>query len=408
MVILLRSADDHAAFLLRKVAVRARYPLAAALLTGAGTLACNAILNHVPGVYVQEPGDATDSSDAAVRADAPDAQGDAASGAEIDGPCTLDSGTDPDNCGECGHSCLGGQCMDGHCQSVLLASSNGAVSINGLWDIVVDGPTVYLTSWCATAPLLSLSVDSGTITPLTSGNALDTCGTGLAVDNTAIFFGSVVYQGNIGTILSIPREGGAPTPLVKDVVGRPMIVIDESFVYYSFKESGLVSRIGRDGSNPTVVYQSVDYIQGLAIDAQYVYVTVGGGLVLQVRKDDFTTRTLASANDTPHPRAICVDDSNAYWTDDYTDILYRVPLAGGPVVSLTGLSSTPGISMAIDDRNVYFHNSSGDVFLIEKSSLKLRTLAIGQDSVTGIAADTRFVYWGRQTAFATELWRVAR
>jgi hypothetical protein len=39
-----------------------------------------------------------------------------------DGSCT-DTNTDPNNCGACGHNCLGGACVAGQCQPVILSAN---------------------------------------------------------------------------------------------------------------------------------------------------------------------------------------------------------------------------------------------------------------------------------------------
>lgn len=62
------------------------------------------------------PVDASDASHADVAADAP---GDHAATGEAGCGDTMN---DPENCGRCGHSCLGGACAAGACQSMTLAS----------------------------------------------------------------------------------------------------------------------------------------------------------------------------------------------------------------------------------------------------------------------------------------------
>ena len=75
-----------------------------------------------------------------VQADAtPDSGSDSGSDAGSDANCG-NTQTDPLNCGACGHSCLGGTCVNGQCQVVVLES---VLTPGG---VVVDGNSVYFTS----------------------------------------------------------------------------------------------------------------------------------------------------------------------------------------------------------------------------------------------------------------------
>src|SRR5580700_8934554 len=50
--------------------------------------------------------------------------------AGVDVPCVAEVGTDPHNCGRCGHDCLGGACAGGACEAVVLyAGSDTPTSI---------------------------------------------------------------------------------------------------------------------------------------------------------------------------------------------------------------------------------------------------------------------------------------
>ena len=61
-------------------------------------------------------------------------------------PEGVDTSTDPDNCGRCGHGCQGGSCQEGACQPVTLASGQGYP-----FAIAVDAASVYWTN-SGTAP----------------------------------------------------------------------------------------------------------------------------------------------------------------------------------------------------------------------------------------------------------------
>jgi hypothetical protein len=68
--------------------------------------------------------------------------GDATSGNDVIGPDGgCDAGafaTDPNNCGACNHSCLGGGCEAGMCQPIVLATGQFSV-----YTLAVDSKNVY-------------------------------------------------------------------------------------------------------------------------------------------------------------------------------------------------------------------------------------------------------------------------
>lgn len=75
----------------------------------------------------------TGPDDAAAESAASSDGGDVVDGSVADG-CTAEIAADPKNCGRCGHDCLGGKCVAGKCQPLVLAQglvSPGELALAG-------------------------------------------------------------------------------------------------------------------------------------------------------------------------------------------------------------------------------------------------------------------------------------
>src|SRR5580692_3141859 len=62
--------------------------------------------------------------------------------------CSADTGSDPLNCGICGHSCLGGGCADGLCTPITLIAN-----LRAPWAIAVTPTAVYAADYVSDAGL---------------------------------------------------------------------------------------------------------------------------------------------------------------------------------------------------------------------------------------------------------------
>jgi hypothetical protein len=319
-------------------------------------------------------------------------------------PCTTDAMSDPDNCGACGHSCRGGACVGGACQPVALVDGAHPV-VNGIWDVAISGSTAFFTSWCASAPVFSVPVDGGTATALAPGNDFATCGVGMAVDEKLVFFGSVDYASEAGSILFVPRSGGKPTSLVAGLQGRPFLAVDGSHVFYLLTWSTVpgVFRMGRDGSGGTTVHSTSSV--ALAVDAQFLYVAEAFGNIIRMSKDGSSKQLLAGSN---KPVDMTVDATSVYWSDATEKAVYSVPIAGGNVTRLAvGMLQSPN-ELAVDDRSVYVACAGGGVVAVDKDGTNLRVVASQPElTISGIAVDDTFVYWGNDGT-PSGLWRVAK
>jgi hypothetical protein len=122
---------------------------------------------------------------------------------------------DPANCGTCKHVCqygAGEGCIRGQC-------------------VARD------TQWLATGLVSSLNPDREL--------PVD----GLAVDGTRLYYSDIVA----GTIISRPKAGGAPTVLAMNQREPRVIVLDDTYVYWSARLGAAVMRVKKSGGDPELV-----------------------------------------------------------------------------------------------------------------------------------------------------------
>ena len=320
-------------------------------------VACNAILGINPAVV--RAGDASTSD-----ASASDAIGD---GEQTCSPqacapkaccgktvACIDLGPDKDNCGACGHSCLGGDCVNGSCQPFTLAS----------------GPFP----------------------------------TGLATDGIAIYFTEDALPDPSLGIKRCTIEGcnKSPTPLAWNRQWAFSIAVDSTYVYWT--EYANVLRCSKTScvNAPYHLFQGVaevDWPAGIAIDNTDVYWTDGvKGTLRKCSKMGCNNTPFTIAASLARPTGLAVDGTSVYWANTDAGTVVKCPTtgcSGSPTVLASNQNAPYGI--ALDQANVYFTNWNAGVAKCaiggcnDKPTV-LVTLGSGQ-GVRAIAVDATDVYF---------------
>jgi hypothetical protein len=301
-----------------------------------------------------------------------------------------DTSTDPNNCGSCGHSCLGGACVAGVCQPVVLASGVCPTSI------AVDDTSVYFThdvlgSWAVE----SVPKAGGTVTVLATQTSLaDIYGDSVAVLDGIVYF-ITLRAGGDNVLESVPAGGGPVTVVAGFNVGGSIrqptraVVTAASGVYWANEEGGIL-HVDLSGNQTFVVDPDV--------------------LVhLDQNPSDVSL---------PYPVTLAVDSNNVYFTPNSTialDYLCSAPLAGGPVTTIANVPDPlvhgelplSAASMVSDGVNVYWATlqAPGAMFQVPVAPVGARSLftqAINPGAtVTSLALDTTRLYWTEHAALGT-------
>jgi sugar lactone lactonase YvrE len=304
------------------------------------------------------------------------------------GSCGDTSG-DQHNCGSCGHDCLGGACVNGLCQPVVLDTHGYP---NG---IAVDAHELYWTDLLTGVMRISLPMGTPTMV------AMADTPQAVALDS------GHVYWTATNTLSRAPLMGGAAAPLSSAGLksGTWALATDGSNVYWADQGSGTLQSMPVGGGTSTVLDMGLIAPDGVVVDDTYVYYADGTnkqiqGSLLKVPKAGGARVTLATGQE--GPRALALDTDNIYWTDSAlyspaaTGVIMKMPKAGGmPTILTSGQGNPLGIAVAGND--VYWVNSdAGTVSRVSKDGGMPTVLAGGQSYATSITADAKAIYWTTQ------------
>jgi hypothetical protein len=331
-------------------------------------------------------------------------------------PCIpTKTGSDPHNCGQCWHDCLGADCVNGHCQAILLAQ--GLSGRPGALAVPDDGYAYWING------------DDGRISrkktdasEFGSGNLVPTHmpGLDLAVDDKYIFFTtktdptSAVYRvnkdstGNIDTI----------SP---DWLWAGKLALSDTEVFFTaVGHSSVVARVAKVGPDGDIVLSpepddatSPPAFDCIAIDDVFVYVTdVGRNLVLRTRRDAKPTDPPEIIAEAAGPTALQVYGGFVYWADSEGIFRRKTDLSGAAEALAIGFSAT---AMAIDFYWIYWISadtpSGGSGNVIYRASNNQKTVVpttfwSTQGRIGDLAIDDWAVYFTGPTDY--EVYKLAK
>jgi len=295
-------------------------------------------------------------------------------GTMCSGTC-VDTLTDGNNCGGCGHSCQGGTCSGGLCPAIALATGQ-----NGAGGIAIDGSNVYWTDAYASS-VMDVSKGGGTPNLLSYASF---------PGSIAVYGGNAYWTGNGSSVESIPTSGGTVTTL-SSVIDASSIAVDASGIYWADYGTIKSLPLGGGTAQSLAASQSGSTLY-LTLGSNAVYwVDYDHGTVNATPKTGGTTTTLTTGP--TYTNSITTDAANVYWTNWMSGTLMSMPLGGGTITTLASGQGGPG-GVTVDGTNIYWSNSgSGTVLEMPLAGGPILTLASGQNVPTAIAVDATTVYW---------------
>jgi hypothetical protein len=244
--------------------------------------------------------------------------------------------TDPMNCGACGHDCLGGACIAGVCQPVVLTTGQP-----DLLFLAVNATNLYWT----TDP-------GGVVTMPIAGGVPETLASwpgpleGIAIDATTIYFSTYVND----TIMTLPIGGGTPSTFATGL-SHPLGVAVDATDLFAVDYDGIILQIPLAGGPWTMIPEPVGGATGVAVSSTTLYwgsgtalneMPLGGGM------------TIVVGDGQVYPFGIAVDDTTAYWTNLYGGNVMKMALGGGAVTTLVSGLSAYSSGIAVDATSIYW------------------------------------------------------
>jgi hypothetical protein len=307
---------------------------------GAALLAMAAWAASCSSVVVENAGSGGASASATTGSASMSSSASGCSGTLCGGQC-LDTQGDPHNCGACGHDCLGATCTGGACDSFVVATGQ-----YNAFRIAVDESYVYWT----TRNMLGKKMGTVMKAPIAGGASVMIAGgeddpTGIAVNQTDIYW--IDYLGD--TIRTAPKAGGTPVTLASGGVATS-ILVDASSAYFWL--SGGIMKLPLAGGTPVQLADSI-YAFGCAVDA-----------------------------------------TNVYWTEVDAAVVRKVPIAGGPAVTLANVKPSIVSKIVAGASDVFFTLQSGKLYSLPIGGGNPTLIDDGDELSHGeLAVDAERVYW---------------
>lgn len=264
---------------------------------------------------------------------------------------------------------------------------------------------------------------------------------GVAVDETHVYF--TTYTG-LGTVTKVPKGGGDAVAIATGLDYPDGLAVDADHVYVAISSSGVIQRMGKDGSGAVTVGKGFG-AAGVALDEANVYWTSYLGNTVDAAPKAGGGPTLTLAPNTNGPYRLAVDADHVYWTALVSD-LGVVPKGGGPVTSVAGgggarsvtthggrvfwtdphggavwsagaggvdpLPLTPAQGfldgLVASDDSVYVAVTEGDILRIPVAGGAPEMLATGQAAPAQITMDASCVYWTNTAVTAGPVGAVMR
>jgi formylglycine-generating enzyme required for sulfatase activity len=317
--------------------------------------------------------------------------------------CSSDLQTDPQNCGHCGHSCLGGSCALGECQPVIVATGQKnpqQMAVNGThvfwanygddttgagggvmrapiaggaaipvvtgekaWGIALDDGHAYFTSSLGGGALREVPLAGGSAQTVVSASSPGA----LLANATDAFW----LDGGTSSLKKAALAGGMVTTLAAASV-QGYVAFGSTTIFYVTSTTVYSVPLAGGPSVPVATGQTNAY--GVATSPRELVWTnlTNSGTVTKAALNGSNPVVLASGR--AGPQTVTLDDNRVYWTENGlagggTSALAMVPLVGG---SVTVLASWPreavGIAanVIVDAKALYWNVSDGSVYMLAK------------------------------------------
>jgi hypothetical protein len=189
---------------------------------------------------------------------------------------------------------------------------------------------------------------------------------GIVVDETSVYWTNPSQDFEpVGTVMSVPKGGGAPITLASGQGITPAIAVDSDNVYWTsetFADAGLlvglVMSVPKGGGTPVTLVETPNIVSSMTVGVNRVYwastVSPNVNAILSVPTKGGTPTTLVSGSVTAsfdNPTGLVIDDGNIYWVG--SSGIMKMPLEGGTPTTVANVGLGEG-TFVVYCRGVYF------------------------------------------------------
>jgi hypothetical protein len=318
-------------------------------------------------------------------------------------------GSDPLNCGACGHSCLGGACASGQCQPVMMVPfspigllldspyiyiwdygtidrvpvdatyapgvDSGVALIwqGGMDQLVADPTNLYWTTGGAPEQIATIGKDRSNPHIIVPTVGDSTRGSGvLAIKGNRLYWSEpreYDLDAAAGYVRSALVDGGGLITITAG--GGPMgLAVDDASVYWGSETNppGVIGQALLDGSVQDAAVTGVVYASTVAVDDGYVYYTqLPWGEVLRVARGSTLVEHFAKAP-LGNIQQILLDQDDVYYVTSWYELplltyygdIYRcskATLCSAPTLIAGRLPN--GAHIALDSKALYYATYGG-------------------------------------------------
>lgn len=271
--------------------------------------------------------------------------------------CAADLSADPENCGQCGRSCYGGQCQAGRCAPVAIATQGFAARTDGVsvtWLDVTESRMARLDLKTGLDARLCPAAIAWSVWP--DGNSLR------AYASDVVSCDAVSGQSSTVSV-------GVQSPRAFTLLGNDVVFLSEQdgLVYFAASDGSNVTNVTlppQHNAQPSATAANSDSF--FVIFRDYQGGTSDGEGILRFRKAALTkpeTVTLTYPSDGAKAfQWIAADETHVYATRvAATDDVVRVSLETGAIEVLEPLEGT-SFGIAIGATDVYWLAVGGGAF----------------------------------------------
>ena len=257
--------------------------------------------------------------------------------------CPEDLTSDPEHCGACDHSCLGGACENGQCQPVLIADGQSSPL-----HVVANDESIYWTSYVTSGGIRRMNRETRQIAQILNG------------------------------------------------LDRPAyLALTATHLYWTEHTGDVVMRSDLDGNDPQVLAQTpeVDQAFGVAVQRTTLFwVNGGGGGGIQQLSIGFSGPPTEIFGSLSLPEGLWLHDGDLYVAEENGGTVYRWPPGGPAEIVADGLSDPVGV--AADDDYVYITDqAAGQLLRVAQPSGDAEVIHEDDDQNGGVAVTDDAIFW---------------